>query len=504
MKIIRHRAGSYDSIEIDWERSLIYYVKRLILVGSILFPVFFLVSCTRERQEWTGSRDLIAGHIDDLHSPLEEDGNKRLIFGAVPVSKPGGRVDSELAAMAGRWEGYDAKTATKLVFVVLDINNSFGNAYWYAAQNLQYPREVKEINFQVNGTDGMHIEWTGDSFDVSGRANTAGHFSVCRNRENGGLTGSLWFAPDRSDIRYFLLKRDDSYYKYSKLSEYLLSDTKGGLSLGELDDAGFDGTLGFYKKYSGYTDPGEYEYLFNGLPDSLEALTRAVNAQLIHPFDIGGYDEIPQERYGEAYYLPSAADICSLLVKRNSSGFVPAREPSERAVVTCRYHALLLASVLKSKGIPARLRYGFAGYLQESKYVSHVICEVWDFERKRWIFADPDENLVDISGDGFLLPADLWREYREDGRDLSVFGIGQLNGPYAVLDFLYHDFMSVLGMELKFSDYAYFRVNAKLDVKTIPGSQLKVMDEIARLMSVPEEHLAELVSVYNDNPFLRK
>jgi hypothetical protein len=44
-------------------------------------------------------------------------------------------------------------------------------------------------------------------------------------------------------------------------------------------------------------------------------------------------------------------------------------------VVDCRTVAVLLTTVLREHDIPARVRFGFAGYLTPSHCQSHVICE---------------------------------------------------------------------------------------------------------------------------------
>ena len=41
--------------------------------------------------------------------------------------------------------------------------------------------------------------------------------------------------------------------------------------------------LDFYKQYSSFTNPGEYEYLYESLPESLPELCRLIRVQFIHP-----------------------------------------------------------------------------------------------------------------------------------------------------------------------------------------------------------------------------
>ncbi|MDE5033787.1 hypothetical protein NAI60_10265, partial [Francisella tularensis subsp. holarctica] len=50
------------------------------------------------------------------------------------------------------------------------------------------------------------------------------------------------------------------------------------------------------------------------------------------------------------------------LSRRNNSGFVEDREPKDKLVLTCRFVTIMVASILKSKGIPARVRAGPTAY----------------------------------------------------------------------------------------------------------------------------------------------
>jgi hypothetical protein len=49
-----------------------------------------------------------------------------------------------------------------------------------------------------------------------------------------------------------------------------------------------DKKLEFYRQYSIYTNPDEYESMYSNLPDSLASLCKLIKSQLIHPiFNLG-------------------------------------------------------------------------------------------------------------------------------------------------------------------------------------------------------------------------
>lgn len=123
--------------------------------------------------------------------------------------------------------------------------------------------------------------------------------------------------------------------------------------------------LDFYRQYSTYTDPGAYAYLYENLPDSLPELCRLIKSQFIHPFaELQQYREmIPKERWNESLKYPTVQLILEGLILYNPSGLVQNRQPEDRLVLGCREYAILLASILKHRRIPARVRCGHATYL---------------------------------------------------------------------------------------------------------------------------------------------
>ena len=142
--------------------------------------------------------------------------------------------------------------------------------------------------------------------------------------------------------------------------------------------------LDFYCQYSIFTDPGAYEYLYKNLPDSLPELCRLIRSQFIHPYaELPKYqDQIPKERWNEMLNYSSVKSILEGLISYDTAGLVFDRKPEDRLVLGCRHCAILLASILKYRGVPVRVRYGHATYLIPEFHTSHVICEVWNEDDK--------------------------------------------------------------------------------------------------------------------------
>ncbi|MBN2355330.1 hypothetical protein JXO59_04415, partial [candidate division KSB1 bacterium] len=106
--------------------------------------------------------------------------------------------------------------------------------------------------------------------------------------------------------------------------------------------------LAGYLEYSKYTDPGEFEYLYENLPESIKAICDLIKKQLVHPFDIEKFgDQIPRERGYEDQSLVTVEQMLKELLARDHSGLVSARKPENRLVVACVHHSMLLASILR-------------------------------------------------------------------------------------------------------------------------------------------------------------
>ncbi|MGB3861765.1 MAG: transglutaminase family protein, partial [Candidatus Aminicenantaceae bacterium] len=160
-----------------------------------------------------------------------------------------------------------------------------------------------------------------------------------------------------------------------------------------------DSILHFYRQYSSFTDPGEYAYLYENLPDSLPELCSLIRSQFINfAWELDMYrEQIPKERSNESLKYPTVKSALEGLLSYDSSGLVKDRKPEDRLVLGCRDNVILLASILKHRGIPARVRCGHATYLIPEFHASHTICEVWNENDKRWMLVDPSADMIDFS-----------------------------------------------------------------------------------------------------------
>ncbi|MCA9735670.1 transglutaminase [candidate division KSB1 bacterium] len=265
--------------------------------------------------------------------------------------------------------------------------------------------------------------------------------------------------------------------------------------------------LTFYTTYGTYTDPGDYAYLYKSLPDSLTELCELLKCQFIHPVDIGPYrDVIPKNRYYEDDQFPTTEKLLAGLLALDERGLTFDRKPQNRLVVSCRYHALLLASILKYKGIPARLRYGYAPYLSRNKdlHIAHVICEVWNADEKRWMFVDPDRKMVDFPRDAFEPGSTVWLQLQNGESDKpEKYGVPGSWGEANILGSVCHDFYAVLGQELLYWQQPPLCGNEPDVIKKLDKAKSAVLTQIAQLMNNPDDHLNEIAAIVQQYGYLQ-
>ena len=275
-----------------------------------------------------------------------------------------------------------------------------------------------------------------------------------------------------------------------------------------------DSVLQFNRQLGTYTDPGKYKHLYKGLPDSLPEVCQVVRSQTIHPFaELPRFrDQGPTERWieslrnpwHESLKYPTVESILGGLQSFDPAGLVPNRKPENRLVLGCRENSILLASILKSRGIPARVRYGFAPYLMPGLHSSHVICEVWNEGEKRWMLVDPTTNMVDFSRDKFDFSNEVWQKMRQNKIDAKLYGPGgEHNGLPSIIQLLCHDLASVLGTEYPITQYSPI-IDQALKGEgefTLSADQMRMLDEISELMStVDTGGISKLQVIYRDTP----
>ena len=136
------------------------------------------------------------------------------------------------------------------------------------------------------------------------------------------------------------------------------------------------------------------------------------------------------------------------------------RPLEKRLAGNCRDFSTLLCSILRSQGVPARARCGFATYFWPEKYEDHWVCEYWRQEEGRWILVDAqidalqqqvlsiDFDTLDVPRDKFVVAGKAWYMCRQGEADPGDFGIFDMRGLWFIRGNLVRDIAALNKMEL--------------------------------------------------------
>ena len=187
--------------------------------------------------------------------------------------------------------------------------------------------------------------------------------------------------------------------------------------------------------------------------------------------------------------------------------------PNEKKIVgNCRDFSVTLASMLQSKGIPARPRCGFAVYFEAGLYIDHWVCEYWNEAEQRWVLVDAqlDElqcdarripfNTLDVPRDQFIVGGAAWKLCRSGQADPDQFGIFDMKG----IDFVKGDFVrdvaSLNKVELLPWDCWGMIMT---DYATLPPNDLSMLDRLADLTCTDVPDFDTMRQLYESDPRLR-
>lgn len=245
------------------------------------------------------------------------------------------------------------------------------------------------------------------------------------------------------------------------------------------------------------TNPGQYRYMYEALPTSLESLCNLIQSQLVHPWD---GSEQPQGRRYDPRANYKIETILAKLHQFNEAGLVQERTVNERVIAGCRESALLLTSILRHQGVPARARAGWCKYVSRDgrKYVDHWITEVWNQEEGRWMLVDAKPKKIDFSPEEFQFGGEAWLVFRRGEAAPEIYR-QQEDWFYLKLNFG-HDFNTVLG-----SGPHYWEAPPLFhqELEEMDPEQLMILDDIAEMLREPDVHLEQLRYLQKAHPELQ-
>ena len=269
-----------------------------------------------------------------------------------------------------------------------------------------------------------------------------------------------------------------------------------------------------YTHHSPITDPGAFTPLLDSLPADPPVLAEIVQGLLIHKLVAEHYQVHLSRVQRSEQMLRTVQQRLASLLEVDSAPLVEARPPVMRQVGVCRDFAVLHVALLRQKGIPARMRVGFAAYLdpQGVYRYDHWISEYWKADEERWILFDPQiddlqREMLHLTCDpqdlrrdrDFFLAGSAWQRCRE-GLDKSLLFRfnGHWKGMPCIRGNLLHDFQALNHLELGVFDY-WDDLSRKPD-SALSVEEKNLLDQIAGLTVGADEHYAELRQLFDDLP----
>lgn len=300
----------------------------------------------------------------------------------------------------------------------------------------------------------------------------------------------------------------------------------------EIEDINLKKQLIFYLQTSTYTYLGPYTEFVQKLPDDLEKLCTLQRMQTIHAKEFfddknirkdknnanGDMTKIPVDRMNnEEDIFQTAINIFAELLRRNSK-YTVNRKAKDKINLVCRGYALMLASTLKAKFIPARVRVGFAKYHEKNIYDDQWNVEYYDLEQKRWIMVDVTslgsenkvkDNALDIPKNQFITAAEAWKNIRNNkfNEKEKIVDTGGYEGIKAAWLQLMNDFSCLMNNERSFlfqPSYMYECKDNYYYIRDFTDKELIELDELADLMLENDNNLDKLYKLYNSEPKYRK
>ena len=254
---------------------------------------------------------------------------------------------------------------------------------------------------------------------------------------------------------------------------------------------------------------------FRSVPGDLAARCEVIQGLLIHR-DIAPflYETKLSEAQREDGNLRPIPQMLSRIQAIDPRPLTTSRDTAHRLPSVCRHFSLMLCSMLREDGIPARTRCGFGAYFTPGKFEDHWVCEYWNNKESRWILADPqldaiqrrafniDFNPLDVPRDRFIIAGDAWQQCRAGRADASRFGLTHVNlsGMWFIAGNVMRDLASLNRMEmLPWDVWGLMEMNDA----GLTEERKVLLDRVAALTLAGDEALTKIREIYESDDRLK-
>jgi hypothetical protein len=272
--------------------------------------------------------------------------------------------------------------------------------------------------------------------------------------------------------------------------------------------------LQFYAEPAAMTSAGRFAPLLAGLPRDVAALAAVGQGLLIHEHMAEGYGVTLSDEERSSVHVRPAERMLELITARDGRPLGVARPPQARLPANCRHFTVLMVTMLRAQGIPARARCGFGGYFTDGFFEDHWVCEYWHAGQGRWVLVDAqidstqrdwfpiDFDVTDVPRDRFLIAGEAWARCRSGAADPAAFGLSLVNesGDWWVAANLMRDVAALGNLELLPWDCWGAMPRAYEPIDDARGA---LFDRLAAITQAPDDSFAELLRLSQTDERLR-
>jgi hypothetical protein len=278
----------------------------------------------------------------------------------------------------------------------------------------------------------------------------------------------------------------------------------------------------YYKIQSQFSDPVELIHLYNSFADEISTLTDQAQGLFLHYADM---DLLSIDRNKVNYNelnLRTMSAILKSLQDKSPINFSIQRDVSHRVMGVCRDTSLLVCSVLRSRGVAARLRSGFVNYFIPGLFLDGFCLEFFDENIGAWRAIDTrttqlhidhynlniDFDLMNVPNDRFIYAANAWQMCRSNNADPVRFGSRQHRGLFTVRNRMIHDLALLNKQEILIWDlWGAMLTSSVTDFELLDALSdllLNHCNDLDKINNFYADHDSLKVSntILVDNPFL--
>lgn len=274
--------------------------------------------------------------------------------------------------------------------------------------------------------------------------------------------------------------------------------------------AGHERILDRYRRQTVVSDPGLHLEALAALPRDVGELIELIGGVFAHyEFDLDGF--VPSDL--SSVDLRTVSAILDRVFSLDSGPLDVARKVERRYLGVCRDASLLLCSIMRAQGVPARLRYGMARHYYDPRRPmhDHVVVEYW-CPSVGWRYADGrmyrqarstaglgERYRDDVPAGLFMTGGEIWRLVRgsEDAaRRISGPLFSADAGQWMARNLFLYDLASLYGWEPLMWDAWGFILRTRKHVRPRGARQLRTLDRFARYDARDPDDWARLMQEY--------